>query len=108
MFKPLFHLVVGGFARDDDVMDVRFAKTSGGDAQELAALHQFFQRARADGAHSAPQATDGLIGQCAQRAPIGGAALDAFRDRLYALRPLLRLAVTGTPFPRSPGAPARV
>src|SRR6266851_1397091 len=97
MFKPLFHLVVGGFARDDDVMDVRFAKTSGGDAQELAALHQFFQRARADVAHSAPQATDELIGQCAQRALIGDAALDAFRYRLAALRRLLRIAIREPP-----------
>jgi hypothetical protein len=53
----LFHPVVGGFPGDDHIMDVRFAKTCGRDANKLAPLHQLFSSACADVSHPTLQST---------------------------------------------------
>ena len=57
----LFHAVVGGFSSDDYVVNVGFAETGGGDADELAFFGQVFQCAGANVAHAAFQAADELI-----------------------------------------------
>src|SRR6266478_5736544 len=81
----LFYAVVGGFAGDDYIVNVAFAKTGGSDAHEFAALGEGFQVFGADVAHAAAQAADELIGEGSQGAFVRDAAFDAFRDRLAAL-----------------------
>src|SRR6266446_3781842 len=81
----LFYTVVGGFAGDDYIVNVAFAKTGGSDAHEFAALGEGFQVFGADVAHAAAQAADELIGEGSQGAFVRDAAFDAFRDRLAAL-----------------------
>lgn len=42
--EELLHTIVWGFARDDDVVDVRFAETRSRDANELRFLSEILQR----------------------------------------------------------------
>src|SRR5258705_143720 len=83
--RRLLHAVVGGFLGDDYVVDVGFAEAGGGDTDEFAFFGELFQRARADVAHAAFEATDELIGEAAERYFIGDTAFDTFGDGFAAL-----------------------
>src|SRR5262249_36536200 len=103
------HAVVGGFASDDDVMDVRLAKTGGGDADELGFFGEIFERGRADVPHAALQAADELIAKRGERAFVGDAALDAFGDGFAAVGLILHDGVpVGTGVHGSDGAHAAI
>src|SRR5882762_9816284 len=83
--RRLLHAVVGGFLGDDYVMDVGFAEAGGGDTDEFTFFGKRVQRARADVAHAAFEATDELIGEAAERSLIGDTSFNAFRNGLAAL-----------------------
>src|SRR6185437_13459218 len=57
----LLHAIVRGFASDDHVVDVAFAETRCGDADETGFLGELPQRASADVAHAALKAPDELV-----------------------------------------------
>src|SRR5712691_12855592 len=92
----LLHLIVRGFARDDDIVYVTFAEASDGDAHEPGALLQFRERRRAAIAHAASQPSHELVHQGAKLPLVRHAAFDALRDGLAALGAFLRVPVGGT------------
>src|SRR5260370_7688847 len=69
--KGSFHAVVGGFAGDDDIVDVALAEAGRSDAHEFAVLHQPLQVLGADVAHAAAQPADELVGQRGERTLAG-------------------------------------
>jgi len=81
----LLDAVVGGFAGDDDVVDVGFAEAGAGDADEAAVGFEIVERGGADVAHAGFEAANELFGQSAERTLIRDAAFDAFGDGLAAL-----------------------
>src|ERR1700722_165462 len=83
--QKLLDAVVGGFAGDDDVVDVGFAEAGAGDADEAAVGFEIVERGCADVAHAGLQAADELVCECAERTFVGDAAFDAFGDGFAAL-----------------------
>src|SRR5258707_6581909 len=96
--KGYFHAVVGGFAGDDDIVDVALAEAGRSDAHEFAALHQRLQVFGADVAHAAAQAADELVGQRGERTLAGYTAFHARRDRFPALDFLFLSIAVGPAF----------
>src|SRR5580704_10132643 len=81
----LLDAVVGGFSRDDDVVDVGFAESGAGDADEATVGLEIVECWCADVAHTGLEAADELLGECTERAFIRYTAFDAFGDGLSAL-----------------------
>src|SRR6266481_4302060 len=105
----LFYAVVGGFAGDDYIVNVAFAKTGGSDAHEFAALGEGFQVFGADVAHAAAQTADELIGEGGQGAFVRDAAFDALGHGFAALDfVFLGVAVGGAFFHGGGGAHAAI
>ena len=73
-------MVVGGFAGDDDVVDVALAEAGVGDADEARVGLQLCDGAAAEVAHAGAQAADELVDHGFERAAVGDAAFDAFGD----------------------------
>ena len=88
--------VVGRLDRHLDVVRVRLLEPGLRDADELPALGQLGNRARADVEHRLPQPADELVGDGGQRAAVGHAALDALGHDLVVAGDLgLEVAVLG-------------
>src|ERR1700733_15701101 len=80
--RLLFDMIVGGLAGDDDVVDVAFAESSAGDADEAGLLLQFCDGATADVAHAGAESADELEDHGLERPAIGYAAFNALGDKL--------------------------
>ncbi len=73
-------MVVGGFAGDDDVMDVRLAEAGVGDADEAGVGLELGDGGAAEVAHTGAQAADELVDHGFKRAAVRDAAFDALGD----------------------------
>src|SRR5262249_28722174 len=82
----LVDLIIGCFLGDDDIVDVAFAQSSTGDADETGALAQILDSAAAAVAHARTQSTDQLIHHIGDGAFVGDTSLDALRHELAGLR----------------------
>ena len=79
---PLFDGIVRGFARDHNVVYVALAQAGAADADESCLLQQFRNRRAPAVAHARLQAPDHLVDDHRDRAAVGHAPFDAFRDKL--------------------------
>ena len=78
----LLDVVVGGFAGNDDVVDVGFAETGVGDANEAGVSLEVGDGFAAEIAHAGAEAADELKDHGLEGAAVGDAAFDAFGDEL--------------------------
>src|SRR5579885_2957214 len=76
----LLQTIVRSFLRDDHVVDVRLLESGGADADEARLLVKLADVAAARVAHAGAQAADELRHHVGERALVGDAPLDAFRD----------------------------
>src|SRR5205807_4770144 len=77
---PLLDGIVGGFARDHDVVHMALAKTGAADAYEARLLQQFGNRGAATISHARLQPSHHLVDDHRDRAAIGHAPFNAFGD----------------------------
>src|ERR1700751_3284891 len=82
MTVRLLNVVVGCFARDDDIMHVAFAQARAGDTHKLSFLLQLLNAIATEVAHAGTKSADELINHGLERPAIGHAPLNAFRDEL--------------------------
>src|SRR6266571_3204946 len=70
-------LIIGRLLRDDDIVDMAFAQSSTGDADETGTLAQILDGTTAAVAHARAQPTDQLIHHIGEGAFVGDTPLDA-------------------------------
>src|SRR5947207_7068640 len=95
-------LIIGCFLGDDDIVDMAFAQSSTGNADETGALAQILDGTATTIAHTRAQPTDQLIHHIGQGAFVGDTPFIALRYQLAGLRLVaLEIAVA---FPSCHGA----
>src|ERR1019366_7049835 len=83
-FAPLglFDMIIGGLAGDDHIVYVALAESSARNANELRFLLQILNGAATEVAHAGTKAANQLVNHRFQRATVGYASLNTFRNKL--------------------------
>src|SRR5437879_13189578 len=98
--------VVGGFLRDDHVVDVALPQTGLGNLNEAGLLLHLADGAATAVPHAGTQPADQLVHHSRQRAAVRDASFNAFRHQLLHRLIPLRVPVPPPAFHRAEPAPA--